>query len=173
MYSHRYALSYDGWCNILTVNDWVLTPTAWCFLPRFIKKSSKVCRSSRWLTAASITNITWKMQVFYTISLKQKASSYVLILPSSSIRNASAQQNVVFSCPGQDHSRTRIRNQSTGSVRRGWRNYWPHLGNMFQELWAREALWHDSTLGFVAEQGKQSWVQLKKPRKDTSTVKPH
>ncbi len=45
--------------SVLTVKDWVFTPTVWCFLPRFNKKSSNVCRSSRWLTAASITNITW------------------------------------------------------------------------------------------------------------------
>lgn len=46
--------------NVPTANDCVLTPTAWCFLPRLRRKSSKEWRSSRWLTAASITSITWE-----------------------------------------------------------------------------------------------------------------
>jgi len=49
-----------------TANDCVLTPTAWCFLPRLSRKSSKEGRSSRWLTAASITSITCTDTCKYT-----------------------------------------------------------------------------------------------------------
>lgn len=52
--------------NVPTANDCVLTPTAWCFLPRLRRKSSKEWRSSRWLTAASITSITWEYVQIHT-----------------------------------------------------------------------------------------------------------
>lgn len=54
------------WNVVPTANDCVLTPTAWCFLPRLSRKSSKEGRSSRWLTAASITSITCTDTCKYT-----------------------------------------------------------------------------------------------------------
>lgn len=60
-----------------TANDWVLTPTAWCFLPRLSRKSSKEWRSSRWLTAASITSITWDyVQIHIVFKAAHKCKQY-------------------------------------------------------------------------------------------------
>lgn len=61
-----------------TANDWVLTPTAWCFLPRLSRKSSKEWRSSRWLTAASITSITWEHVHIHTGRAFKAAHTYKL-----------------------------------------------------------------------------------------------
>ena len=44
----------------LTEKDSTFTPTAWCFLPRLQRYSSRQAKFSRWLTAASITSITCK-----------------------------------------------------------------------------------------------------------------
>lgn len=61
-----------------TANDWVLTPTAWCFLPRLSRKSSKEWRSSRWLTAASITSITWDHVQIHTERVFKAVHTYKL-----------------------------------------------------------------------------------------------
>lgn len=108
-----------------TANDCGLTPTAWCFRPRLSKKSSREWRSSRWLTAASITSITW------------------------------------------NHRSMLSTDQSCDRSRGG-----AHLGHMFQELRAREAVLCGATVCSVVEKAEELRVQLKQSATDKNHTVP-
>lgn len=109
-----------------TANDCGLTPTAWCFRPRLSKKSSREWRSSRWLTAASITSITWNHGSMLSTDCEW--------------------------C-----------NCSLGGA---------HLGHVFQELRAREAVLCGATVCSVVEKAEELRVQLKQPATDKNHTVP-
>lgn len=116
-----------------TANASVLTPTAWCFLPRLSRKSSKEWRSSRWLTAASITSITWDHVITHTHNHR-----------GCSRPCTSTNCNLVV----------------VGAANRA------HLGDMFQELRAGEAVLCGATVCTVVEKTEERRVQLKQSTTD-------
>lgn len=68
-----------------------------------------------------------------------------------------------FDCFSESRSQVKINSK-------GRRGHWSHLGDMLQELRARQTLGHYSTLGFIVKEVQQSWVQFKQPIRHTGTL---